>query len=267
MISLFAIWVAQRKPTRLMPFGWHRAEVIGALTSVLTIWVVTGVLVYMAIERIVNDDYEIDAFIMLVTSALGVGVNIILGLTLHQHGHSHNRRRDALDDEVDVQHEGETRNINVRAAFIHVLGDFIQSIGVFSAALIIYFLPTWKIVDPICTFLFSILVLITTFAIIKDAIIVLMEGMPKDVDFNDVLNTFLSIEGVVAVHNLRIWALTLDKAALAAHVVIKPGVDPSEILKLSSKKIHTKYNFFEMTLQIEYFQNKMESCVQCQVPK
>lgn len=60
-----------------MPFGWHRAEVIGALTSVLTIWVVTGVLVYMAVERIINDNYEIEAVIMLITSAIGVVVNIV----------------------------------------------------------------------------------------------------------------------------------------------------------------------------------------------
>ncbi|XP_073993058.1 proton-coupled zinc antiporter SLC30A2-like isoform X2 [Rhodnius prolixus] len=267
MISLFAIWIAQRKPTRYMPFGWHRAEVIGALTSVLTIWVVTGVLVYMAVERIINDNYEIEAVIMLITSAIGVVVNIVLGLTLHQHGHTHgNRSIRHVEEAVDahVADSSQRTNINIRAAFIHVLGDFIQSIGVFIAALIIFFLPTWKIVDPICTFLFSILVLITTFAIIKEAIVVLMEGMPKDVDFNDVLNTFLSIEGVVAVHNLRIWALTLDKTALAAHVVIKPGVSPSDVLKEASKKIHGKYNFFEMTLQIENFQPKMEYCKQCQ---
>lgn len=77
MISLFAIWVARRKPTRSMPFGWYRAEVIGALTSVLTIWVVTGILVYMAIERIIEKDFEINATIMLITSAIGVLVNLV----------------------------------------------------------------------------------------------------------------------------------------------------------------------------------------------
>lgn len=68
--------------------------------------------------------------------------------------------------------------------------------------------------------MFSILVLITTFAIIKDTLVVLMEGIPKGIDFNDVMNVFLSIEGVVRVHNLRIWALSLDKTALSAHIAI-----------------------------------------------
>lgn len=260
MISLFAIWVARRKPTQAMSFGWYRAEVIGALTSVLTIWVVTGILVYLAAERIRHGDFEIDAFIMLITSCFGVFVNLIMGITLHQHGHSHGT--DAVPDP-----HGEHENINVRAAYIHVIGDFLQSFGVLVAAIIIYFWPEWRIVDPICTFMFSVLVLITTMNILKDTLNVLMEGLPKGIDFNSVLNTFLSIDGVVRVHNLRIWALSLDKTALAAHLAIKPGVNPHDILKIASQKIHSKFNFFEMTLQIEDFQENMENCKQCQCPE
>lgn len=77
MISLFALWVSSRKPTQAMPFGWYRAEVIGAFTSVLTIWVVTGILVYLAVERIVRREFEIDAEIMLITSGFGLLVNIM----------------------------------------------------------------------------------------------------------------------------------------------------------------------------------------------
>ncbi|KAL1115774.1 hypothetical protein AAG570_006064 [Ranatra chinensis] len=264
MISLFALWVAQRKPSRTMPFGWYRAEVIGALTSVLTIWVVTGVLVYLAAERIIHKQFEIDAFVMLITSGIGVLVNFIMGLTLHQHGPKHNHSHEGV---VGVQPAIKPRkNINVRAAFIHVIGDLLQSVGVFIAACIIYYKPDWKIVDPICTFLFSVLVLMTTFAIIKDTLLVLMEGIPKDVDFNEVLNTFMGIDGVVRVHNLRIWALSLDKTALSAHLAISPNVSSSDILKIASRKIHSRFNFFEMTLQIENFQPNMENCDQCKVP-
>lgn len=77
MISLFALWVATRPATKKMPFGWYRAEVIGALTSVLLIWVVTGVLVYLAVERVIEGKFEIDADIMLITSGIGVAVNIV----------------------------------------------------------------------------------------------------------------------------------------------------------------------------------------------
>ncbi len=158
-----------------MSFGWYRAgillvlivlysqvsvfyhsisEVIGALTSVLMIWVVTGVLVYMAIQRLINKEFDIDAKIMLITSGLGVLINLVMGCTLHQHGHSHgggnhlhSHTVPSHDSEnqplLSHSHNGHTHddveNINVRAAFIHVVGDFVQSLGVFIAALVIFF--------------------------------------------------------------------------------------------------------------------------------
>lgn len=77
MISLFSIWMANRPSTKKMSFGWYRAEVIGALTSVLMIWVVTGVLVYMAIERVVNESYDINGEVMLITSGVGIIFNLM----------------------------------------------------------------------------------------------------------------------------------------------------------------------------------------------
>lgn len=90
-----------------------------------------------------------------------------MGCTLHSHGHSHGKS-------LDVENVGHshTENLNVRAAFIHVISDFVQSCGVFLASLIIYFKPEWAIIDPICTFIFSILVLATTLNIMKDALLV-----------------------------------------------------------------------------------------------
>ncbi|XP_023941638.1 zinc transporter 2-like isoform X2 [Bicyclus anynana] len=287
MISLFSLWVASRPATRKMSFGWYRAEVIGALTSVLLIWVVTAILVYMAVQRVIYKEFEIDATVMLITSAVGVAVNLIMGLTLHQHGHSHgggshghshggtnpvlnNKQKERTDSDAESssshQHEhGE--NINVRAAFIHVLGDFLQSFGVLVAAVVIYFKPEWNLVDPICTFLFSVLVLITTFNIIKDTLLVLMEGSPRDVDFQEVANTFMSLPGVVRIHNLRMWALSLDKTALSAHLAIRTGASPQKVLEQATRLVHEKYNFFEMTLQIEEFNDGMEACSQCKMPQ
>ncbi|GLV43179.1 Zinc transporter 33D [Carabus blaptoides fortunei] len=271
MISLFSLWVGSRPATRKMSFGWYRAEVLGALTSVLMIWIVTGILLYLAIERIMHQDFEINAVVMLITSGVGVAVNLIMGLTLHQHGHTHgggssHSHMNNNDIEALGHKDHEDTNINVRAAYIHVIGDFIQSFGVLVAAIVIYYKPEWNIVDPICTFLFSILVLATTFAIIKDTLLVLMEGIPKGINFTEVMNTFLNIEGVIRVHNLRIWALSLDKIALSAHLAIRPGASPQHILMLATKNIHDKYNFFEMTLQIEEFDENMEDCKQCETP-
>lgn len=114
------------------------AEVIGALTSVLLIWVVTGVLVYLAIQRLINKAFDIDAKVMLITSGVGVAVNLVMGCTLHQHGHSHgglhnhgrgehnhghnhDSERQPLLSHSHSSHSHEVENINVRAAFIHVV--------------------------------------------------------------------------------------------------------------------------------------------------
>ena len=276
LISLFAIWLASRPSTRNMSFGWHRAEVIGATVSVLLIWVVTGILVYAAILRIVNDDNEVNATVMLITSAIGVGVNIIMGCSLHQHGHAHGSNSSG-GAEVENGSHGHAHdvhgneNINVKAAFIHVIGDFVQSLGVFIAALIIKFCPNFKlgqhsvqIVDPICTFIFSVLVLATTISILKNTMNVLMEGTPKNVDFSIVKSTIMEVSGIESVHNLRIWGLTTDKTALSAHLAINESRSAQDILKEASTMIRRKYDVYEMTLQVENYQQNMDECTQCQ---
>ncbi|XP_035214966.1 zinc transporter 2-like isoform X2 [Stegodyphus dumicola] len=269
MISLMAIWVASRPATKRMSFGWYRAEVIGALTSVLLIWVVTGVLVYMAAQRIINEEYEIDAEIMLITAAVGVGVNVIMGVALQaggvSHGHSHGGSETKKHGH---QHEASGKdNINVRAAFIHVIGDFIQSLGVLIAALVIYYKKEYAIVDPICTFFFSILVLITTFAILRETLNVLMEGMPKGMNFQEVMKLIYTIPGVVKVHNLRIWSLSMDKTALSAHLVIASGENPITILKKASSIIRRDLGVFDLTLQVEEYREDMQDCTKCKEPK
>uniref|UniRef100_A0A8D8GKJ3 Zinc transporter 2 n=1 Tax=Culex pipiens TaxID=7175 RepID=A0A8D8GKJ3_CULPI len=176
MISLFALWIAARPSTKRLSFGWYRAEVIGALTSVLMIWVVTAILFYLAVIRTIERNFELDGKVMLITSGLGILVNIIMGATLHGHGHSHGGSTSPNSSHQHSHGGGggghSQENINVRAAFVHVLSDFVQSLGVFIAALVIYFKPEWSIIDPICTFMFSILVLATTIAIMKDALLV-----------------------------------------------------------------------------------------------
>lgn len=278
MISLFAIWISARPASQRMSYGWHRAEVIGALTSVLLIWVVTGILVYMAVERVLNDNFEIDSTYMLISAGIGVAVNVVMGCSLHfagvPHSHSHggggHSHGSHQHKEVDVeqghhhdQHHANS-NINVRAALIHVIGDFLQSIGVFIAALVVHFWPNYRIVDPICTFIFSVLVLVTTVAILKETIVVLMEGKPKGIDFAEVRELLTQIRGVKHVHNLRIWALTMEKTVLSTHVGIEAGIgDYHRVQKECVRRLREKYSFFEITVQVEEWNPNMEDCVKC----
>ena len=119
----------------------------------------------------------------------------------------------------DVPQGNDQENVNLRAAYIHVLGDIIQSIGVIIVALIITYAPGWDWIDPICTFLFSVIVFFTTTPVTRDCLRILMESTPKGTD-PDVLRTNLKlIEGVVSVHDLHIWSISVSKVCMSAHVV------------------------------------------------
>ena len=133
----------------------------------------------------------------------------------------------------------------------------------FIAAIVIYFKPTWTIIDPICTFVFSLLVLATTISILRNTVSVIMEATPAGVSYTGVRNILLSVPGIRQVHNLRIWSLTTDKAALAAHLVIESGYNEDNVLQLATSAIRRDYNLYEMTLQVEQFQSDMENCGQC----
>lgn len=284
LISLFAIWVARWLPDKRRTFGYYRAEVLGALVSVLIIWVLTGVLVFLAIQRVMTRDFTIDADIMLITAGVGLGVNILLGIILHQTGMGHNHSHGGHSHGAShSSHNGkagsvstnrisrsaslstEKQNINVRAAFIHVLGDIVQSVGVLIAAYIIKFKPSWKLADPICTFLFSLLVLITTLNILKETIHVLMEGTPKDIKYNNVKVSLENIEGVVAAHSLHIWSLTVNKAALSVHLAIEQGYDSQKVLNIANQKLKTEFHIYHSTIQVELYQETvMTNCSECQ---
>ncbi|NWW78568.1 ZNT8 protein, partial [Climacteris rufus] len=151
-------------------------EILGALMSMIIVWMVTGVLIYLACMRLLHPDYDIDATVMLITSACAVLANILLSLILHQSGHGHSHRAQGREHAPIRLEKPALSNASLRAAFVHAVGDLFQSISVLISALIIFFKPQYKIADPICTFVFSIFVLATTITILRDILTVLMEG-------------------------------------------------------------------------------------------
>ncbi|XP_024286295.1 zinc transporter 2-like [Oncorhynchus tshawytscha] len=273
MVSLFSLWVSSRPPTKTMNFGWHRSEILGACLSVLSIWAVTGVLVFIAVQRILNDDFEIHSQIMLITSGCAVGVNVLMALILHQSSHSHGPSyHRPHDNTVNLSHghshglPGGHGNTSVRAAFIHAVGDLLQSLGVLLAATIIHFWPQYKIADPICTFMFSVFVLGTTVTILKDVFRILMEGVPKGIDFNTVREMLLSLRGVKTTHNLHMWALTLSQSQLSVHVAIEEDASPQQVLMDATKLLQSEFGFSSITIQVEQYAEEMIYCMQCQDP-
>ncbi|XP_028795819.1 metal tolerance protein 1 [Neltuma alba] len=294
-ISLFSLWAAGWEATPRQSYGFFRIEILGALVSIQLIWLLTGILVFEAIQRLIAGTHEVNGLLMFLVSAFGLLVNIIMALLLgHDHGHGHGHRHGHGHDEHDHGHvhgsivsthqhhhdeehsrdkhhhhshddvsepllngskgkpeEKKEWNINVRGAYLHVLGDCIQSIGVMIGGAIVWYKPEWKVVDLICTLVFSVIVLGTTINMLRSILEVLMESTPREIDATKLEQGLLDMDEVVAVHELHIWAITVGKVLLACHVKIRPEADADLMLDKVVDYIKRVYNISHVTIQIE----------------
>ncbi|TDG50879.1 hypothetical protein AWZ03_002868 [Drosophila navojoa] len=224
VIGLVAIWLGARPPDARMSFGYKRFEVVGALISILGIWLLTAMLVIVAIERIWSLQFELDVNVMMWISAIGIVINVV----------------------------SSERNLNLRAAMIHVIGDLVQSIGVFLAAILIKFYPGAKFVDPLCTLLFSIIVIMTTVQLFRESVGVLLDAVPRNVCLATLQHELSGIEGVKSVHHVNVWQHTSDYNVLMAHLVVDALSDPNAVLELATQlACGSKYKIKHATIQIE----------------
>ena len=171
----------------------------------------------------------------------GVGVN---NLGMNENDLEHNLKAD--DNPV------------IRAAYIHILGDMIQSTGVLLAALVIYFFqdthPGVRILDPICTFGFAIVVLCITFPVSRDCFYVLLESTPRDLDIESLYTDLNSIKGVISVHDIHLWNISIGRPSIALHIICK---NPNEILKIATQTCKN-YGIKHCTIQTETLANNCQ---------
>ncbi|EPQ02451.1 Zinc transporter 8 [Myotis brandtii] len=221
------------------------------------LWAASGIcFVFMIAEVVDVSGYPQGVFqIGTVKSKLfAIPQAIKLSVILHQRppGHSHK----------EVQ-----ANASVRAAFVHALGDLFQSISVLTSALIIYFKPEYKMADSICTFVFSVLVLASTVTVLKDFSILLMEGVPKNLNYNAVKELILAVDGVVSVHSLHIWSLTTNQVILSAHVAAAASRDSQGVRREITKALSNSFPVHSLTIQMESPADQDPSCLFCEEPQ
>jgi len=333
MISVVALWMSQKEATNKLTYGYHRAEIVGALFSVFLIWGLTIWLVYEAITRILAPEH-VDGKIMFIVACCGICVNIAMSKILHQghghhhhghdhghghghgHGHSHDHDHDhdhdddeqekghvhSHHDHMSVSHDAAAddckaveavvhshshshhdhgahnnnqqqprkrkhshshTNVNVRAAFIHAIGDLLQSIGVLiAAALIWYDEETFRIADPICTLIFSVIVLFTTVNLMRDLLSVLMESVPSNLDYTEIALALKRLTDVAQVHDLHVWNLSLGKPSLSVHLLVRSSTLDDDgkiipacadaILRNAQNVLQKKFKISHTTIQIEW---------------
>jgi cobalt-zinc-cadmium efflux system protein len=244
LLSLFALWVSRRPSNNKMTFGYHRAEILGALASGLAIWLIAGVLVYESILRL-HSPPEVNGPIVIVVASIGLIANLLSMRMLH-----------------NAKHE----NMNVKAAYLHMASDALGSIGAIVAGLTLA-LTHWRPIDPIVTIFFSILMLLGSWNLVKEAVGVLMESTPAGIDLETVRSTLQALATVKEAHDLHIWTVSSGRLALSVHLIVESldtGSDRKSVLTAATELLEEKFNIFHTTIQIEdqgSFQS--ERCYDC----
>jgi zinc transporter 2 len=154
----------------------------------------------------------------------------------------------------------EPSDVNIQAAYLHVMTDLIQSVGVAGAGLVIWYKPEWQIIDPICTFLFSGLVIWSTFSLLGRVVSILFEGVPAHVDYHAVLEKLSDIPGVVDVHDLHIWSISSTTVALTCHI----RASEPQVVLAKAIQVCTSFGIHHSTIQVQADSGDLDLC--CQNP-
>ncbi|NXA33178.1 ZNT4 protein, partial [Eudromia elegans] len=273
ILTLLALWLSAKSPTKRFTFGFHRLEVLSAIISVLLVYILMAFLLYEAVQRTIHMDYEINGDIMLITAAVGVAVNLIMGFLLNQSGHLHSHSHPhshlpQLSSPNTAQSSGHGHSsLAVRAAFVHALGDLVQSIGVLIAAYIIRFKPEYKIADPICTYVFSILVVLTTVRILCDTGVIILEGVPRHLNVDRIKEDLMKIEDVYSIEDLNIWSLTAGKTTAVVHLQLVPGGSSKweEVQSKARQLLLNTFGMYKCSVQLQSYKQEMnKTCASCQ---
>lgn len=238
-LSLIALSLARRPATATRTYGFHRAEIMAALVNGAILAVVAAFIFYNAYQRFQNPP-EIHSGLMLIVAILGLFANLAGILLLRRNQHT---------------------SLNIRAAFFHILGDTISSIGVIIASIIIS-LTGWTYADPIIAIIIGIIILTGAVQLLKESSDILLEAVPKHIEMDKVIQTIKTIEGVDSIHDLHIWTITSGIYAMSAHVVVQDTIvsRTREIIDNINHNLAEHFNITHTTLQLECGQG--ENCIE-----
>lgn len=228
-LSYLAMTWGQRQASKSKTFGYKRFEVLAAFINGLALALISIYIFWEAFERLSNPPGIMTSG-MLTIAVLGLLINIAAAFILMR---------------------GDTsENLNIRSAFLHVLGDMLGSVGAIVAALLIMFFG-WNLADPIASILVAILVIISAYRVTRDSIHILMEGTPLNMDTGQIKQSLLEIEHVVEVHDLHVWALSSDVPLLSCHIVIRDPKYSSVVMEQAQRLLKEQYEIKHITIQID----------------
>lgn len=228
-LTLFAFQMARRPATTKKTYGYHRLEILAALINGLTLWLIVGVILNEAYRRFL-DPPQVHSLGMLLIASVGLMVNVVAGMILYGPDHG---------------------SLNMRGAFLHVVGDTLGSVGAVAAGLIML-ATDWYLADPAVSVLIGLLILYTSWGLIKESVDILMQSVPKGIDVEVVQRALEQVSGVIKIHDLHVWSVTSGVFTLSAHAVIVPDGNPQMILDRIEDKLKSRFYIEHITIQLEF---------------
>jgi cobalt-zinc-cadmium efflux system protein len=228
-LSLFALKISARPATHSKTFGYLRAEILAALANGIILILIAIYIFYESYQRLWAPQ-EVKSAPMLIVAATGLIANIVTAGLLYRSRHE---------------------NLNLRGAFLHVLGDTLGSLGAIVAG-VLMLLHQWYLADPIVSTIVGGLVLYSSWKLIAESVDVLLEGTPRHLNVSNILGDLRQLHGVASVHDLHIWSITSEMTAMSCHIVLKVNEDGGLALAESSRLMREKYGIEHTTIQVEF---------------
>ena len=229
-LSLAAIHLAKFPASDTRTYGWHRAEIFASLINGVTLLLIGFGILSEAWGRLMHPE-AVKSKEMFIIATIGLAMNLIAAGRLHSHSH---------DD------------LNVRSAFLHVLGDAIASVGVIIGGIIMLY-TEWFVLDALISMVIVLIIGWGAVRILREAGHILLEGVPGHIDINELVGRMRSIEGVNNVHHLHVWSICSHITALSAHIDLKPGdrLRQGEIIGTLEQMLDHDFHITHTTLQGE----------------
>ena len=227
-MTLAASWIARQPATRTKTYGFYRTEILAAFLNGLTLWLLVIWIVYEAIRRFLHPPTVL-APMMLVTAVIGLFANLACSWTLKP---------------------APTDSLNQRSAYLHVLADAVGSLSVIGAAIVIW-RTGWNAADPIASLLVCLVILWSSWSLIRESVNILLEGTPAHINVVQVMRAMQEVAGVRRVHDVHIWTITSGMEAMSGHVVVADLADSQAILGRVNVLLFERFGLSHTTLQPE----------------
>lgn len=239
-LALFASKLALKKNNEQYSFGYRQSTVLAAFMNACILLVSLGAVTYEAIMRI-TEPHSIEGGTVAVIAGIGIVINSVTAIMFMK------------DKEKDI---------NTKGAYLHMASDALISLGVVIAGVVIIY-TKWYWLDSIVSLVLVVAVIFGTWGLLKESLRLTLNGVPKDIDMNEVKKYLLGLKGVTDVHDLHIWAISTSETALMVHLIIPEIVENDLIYESIKEELHHKFNISHSTIQIERNKNKFHCEQKC----